>query len=103
VLSERFQWLVNQKSGAIGGKFEEDAAWFSEVDRVEVVPVHDRTGISSGLDEFLKPLFLLRVVSISECDVVNGSGRTLGFGHGRVSIYVHPRLTNSKPSVASFG
>ena len=40
-LAEMFGVFVGGEAGTVGGDFEEDAAWFAEVDGVEVVTVDD--------------------------------------------------------------
>ena len=87
-LAEVLGVFVGGEAGAIGGDFEEDAAWFAEVDGVEVVTVDDGGYTGSYLGEVGSPLGMFFVGGGAEGDVVDASDGGEATGHVGSNVYV---------------
>lgn len=72
--AERFDGFVVGHTWGVGSDFVKDAAWFTEVDAVEVVAVDEFGGAHSGGDEFFAPSGVVGIVLGAEGNVVDDSG-----------------------------
>ena len=69
------------KARRVGGDLKQDAARLAEVNRMEVVPVHDRADPVPKRRKLPEPVALLGVIRGPPCDMVDIADRDLA-GHG---------------------
>src|SRR5216684_188527 len=69
--------LVDGEAWLVRGDLKEDTTRLAEIDRSEVFALDHRGHVTSGLDQHLAPVELVRVVGGAPRDVVDGSGRLL--------------------------
>src|SRR5216683_2272420 len=75
--AERLGRLVDGEAWLVGGDLKQHAARLAEIDRSEVLALDHGRHVTTGLDQHLAPVELMRVVGGAPCDMVHGSGRLL--------------------------